>query len=166
MIVWILFREYVMCCYRKHRLQRVGQRTCGWNPNGHSGSDTFGILFISLASRCTITYTPQQSDFSDTWLWLINQTLLQLARQGKEHQENLSHQPNLNILSEPSLAWIGYVVKRVVGRGFSLFINWGSRLSNRDIVSSRMRTPAAFRLSFLLGNTFLFGFSPLIYSSV
>lgn len=42
-------KKYVWL-YRKHLLQRVGHRTCGWNPSGQSGSDTLGILFISSSS--------------------------------------------------------------------------------------------------------------------
>lgn len=45
---WLFGFSSSVICYRKHRLQRVGQRTCGWNPNGQSGSDTLGILFLSL----------------------------------------------------------------------------------------------------------------------
>jgi len=65
--------------YRKHRLQRVGHRTCGWNPNGHSGSDTLGILFISLALLWY--YLSYQQQASSKYLpWPTN-------RQWENHEE-------------------------------------------------------------------------------
>lgn len=38
---WVIY-------YRKHRLHRVGHRTCGWKPNGQSGSATLGIFIYIL----------------------------------------------------------------------------------------------------------------------
>lgn len=56
---WVIY-------YRKHRLHRVGHRTCGWKPNGHSGSATLGIFIYILGPLfffwcCNLSYQKRAS---------------------------------------------------------------------------------------------------------
>jgi hypothetical protein len=96
--------------YRKHRLQRVGHRTCGWNPNGHSGSDTLGILFISLDLLCY--YLSYQQRASSNYLPLP--TNRQWENPGKSHEEK---ERNVNYILRKHKMWCLNSIKSLQNKG-------------------------------------------------
>jgi hypothetical protein len=96
--------------YRKHRLQRVGHRTCGWNPNGHSGSDTLGILFISLDLLCH--YLSYQQRASSNYLPLP--TNRQWENPGKSHEEK---ERNVNYILRKHKMWCLNSIKSLQNKG-------------------------------------------------